>query len=436
MKKTLQEKLLKRKYKQPSKFLWWGLNNLVLRPFLAPPLHIEYDIRDNINECKTGAFIVYNHQSRADYTWITQCIYPRRCNFVVGYNEFFRSHLYLIAKLLHFIPKKKLNIDIPSNKAMAKIITDNGVVCIAPEGMSSIVGHNQPVALGTAKLLKHHGVPVYACVSHGGYLFNHKVCLDNRYGKVKAEFFLLFSKEDLERMTLDEITDKLNETLWVDDYEWQKKEHVLWKTKGRIATHLHDICYKCPKCGTEFEMLGEGNTLVCKHCGNGAKMNDYYEFEPFEGAKLIDTPSHWTDWERKEVFKEIQDPSYEFKEKVKIGKIPTDHLLKKVTSEICGEGEVTINHEGFFYKGTKDGEPFEFKLEYGGFPTTVMTTTVEQFGIYYNGEYYDLYPERPSSMKITLIVEEMHRMHINAWKNFKWAKTYDEDPNSYEITKE
>ena len=165
-------------------------------------------------------------------------------------------------------------------------------------------------------------------------------------------------------------------------------------------------------------------------------MNDYYEFEPFEGAKLIDTPSHWVDWERKLVYREIQDPNYEFKEKVKIGKIPTDHLIKKVTSEICGDGEITINHDGFFFKGIKDNKPFEFKLEYQAFPTTIMTTTVEQFGVYVNGEYHDIYPERPSSMKITLLVEEMHRLHVNAWKNFPWAKTYDEDPNSYEVSLE
>ena len=434
---TLQQKLARRKYKIPNKFFWGFLNFCILKPFLAPPMNIHLDVKDDINECKTGAFVLYNHQSRADYSWLVPAVYPRRLNFVVGYNEFFRSHLALVAKLMNFIPKKNFNNDVPAIKAMASIIKQNGVVCMAPEGMSSITGHNQPVALGTGKLLKHFNVPVYVCRSKGGYLFNHKVCLDNRYGRIDAEFYLLFKPEDLDKLTPEEIENKLNEVLWQDDYVWQQKEHIKWKTKGRIATHLHDILYKCPRCGTEFQMLGEKDTLVCKCCGNGARMNDYYEWEPFDDScKLIDTPSHWVDWERKQVYLEIQNPNFEFKEKVKIGKIPTDHLLKKVTSEICGEGEITINHEGFFYKGTKDGEPWEFKIDYKVLPTTGMVTTVEFFALYVNGDFYDIYPQRPSAMKAVLIVEEMHRLHVNNWKNFPWAKTYSEDPNEYVVAKE
>ena len=35
--------------------------------------------------------------------------------------------------------------------------------------------------------------------------------------------------------------------------------------------------FKCPECGTEFQMLGENDTLECKACGAKARMNDYYD---------------------------------------------------------------------------------------------------------------------------------------------------------------
>ena len=422
---TLQEQLTRRTYKKPNKLIWWVLKNIVIRLFLAPPMHIHHEVVNPI-DCDSGAFLFYNHQSRADYTWLVFST-KKPINFVVGYNEFFRSHLAGVAKLLHFIPKKNFNTDIPAFKAMAKIIKDKGVVCMAPEGMASITGHNQPVAIGTGKLLKHFKVPVYCCRSQGGYLFNHKVCLDNRYGRIDAKTWLMFTPEDLEKLTPQEIEDKLNEVLWEDDYVWQQQEHIKWKTKGRIATRMHDICYKCPDCGTEFNLLGEKDILECKTCGAKARMNDYYEWEPLNdgGKKFIDTPSHWVDWERKLVYKEIQDPNFEFKEHVKIGKIPEDHMLKNhLTSELCGEGDITINHEGFFYKGTKDGEPFEFCLKYSAFPTVGMATTVEFFCLYVDGKYYDIFPDRPSVMKIVLLVEEMHRFHGGPWKNFPWADTY------------
>lgn len=425
---TLEQQLNKRKYKQPSRLFWWFLTWFVLKPFLARPMKIKINVKDDINKCKTGAFVVYNHQSRADYTWLVQAMYPRRANFVVGYNEFFRSHLALISKLMHFIPKKNFTTDVASIKAMSTIIKDNGVVCIAPEGMSSITGHNQPVASGTGKLFKHFNVPVYCCKSKGGYLFNHKVCLDNRYGKIDAEFYLLFTPEQLKELTPKEIEDKLNEALWQDDYVWQQQEHTYWKTKMGIATHLHDICFKCPSCLEEFKMDSHDDILECKNCGNGTHINNYYEMLPYDKKSvIIDTPSHWVDWERKCVYEEIQDPNYEFKEHVKLGKLPDYKYLKNVTSEICGEGEITINHQGFYYKGTKDNEPFEFYLNWKTLPTTGMVTTVEFFAVYSDGKFYDLYPERPCAMKVVLLVEEMHRLHGGDWLNFPWMNTYDHD---------
>lgn len=427
MKLTLEQKLAKRKYKQPNKIVWWFLNKIVL-PFLIKPMNIHNDVQDDINECKTGAFLLYNHQSRADYSWLTPSTYPRRLNFVVGYNEFFRSHLKFVAKLLHFIPKKNFTNDIAAIKAMATIIKDNGVVCLAPEGMSSITGHNQPVASGTGKLLKHFGVPVYCCKSQGGYLFNHKVCLDNRYGRIDTKTFLLFTPEDLKQLSPKEIEDRLNKELWQDDYVWQQKEHIYWKTKLGIATHISDICYKCPSCGKEFTMVSHDDVLECTSCGNGTHINNYYEMLPYDNKSvIIDTPSHWVDWERKHVYEEIQDPHFEFKEKVKIGKIPDYKYLKEVTSEVCGEGEVIINHEGFHYQGTKDGKEFNFSINWKALPTTGMVTTVEFFAVYNDGKFYDLYPERPSSMKVVLLVEEMHRMHGGDWLNFPWVNTYDHD---------
>jgi hypothetical protein len=104
---------------------------------------------------------------------------------------------------------------------------------------------------------------------------------------------------------------------------------------------------------------------------------------------------------------------------------PYKFLKNYATSELCGEGVIKINHEGFFYKGTRYGEPFEFKIPYNLLPTLGMVTDVSFFALYYDGKYYDIFPERRSVGKILLLVEEMHRLHVNTWKNFPWADTYN-----------
>lgn len=426
MKETLQEKLARRKYKIPNKFVYCTLNKLIINPFLAPKFHPTYHIIDNINDYKGPCFLIYNHQSRMDYIYIAQATYPRPLNFVVGYNEFFRSHLQFIFKLIHNIPKKNFNSDVASIRAMNQIIKQNGVVCIAPEGMSSITGHSQPIALGTGKLLKHYHIPVYMVKLKGAFLSNTKVCLDERYGKVDVTLQRLFDEEQLRNLSVEDIENKINEELWQDDYEWNKKERIRFDMKGNSCSHLHDLCYHCFKCNKDFTMFGEKNKIVCKECGNGATLNEYYDLIPFDDSCIIpESISKWVDEERRLVYHEIQNESFEFKEEVKLGKIPENHYLKnQATSEICGEGILTINHEGFFYKGTKDNQKFEFKIDYNHLPTLGMPIDVTFFSIYHDGKYYDIFSKNAVVGKILLIVEEMHRLHVNAWKNFPWADTY------------
>lgn len=430
---TLSQKLARRKYKPANKIIWWFFKNLVIDPFLAPKYNPHYVIKDNINDEKGPAFVLYNHQSRMDYIWAVQATYPKVLTFVTGYNEFFRSKFDLIFKLIHQIPKKNFVADIASIRAMDQVIKAGGTVCLAPEGMSSITGHSQPIAPGTGKLLKHYKIPVYLVKQKGAFLTNHKVCLDERKGRIDVEFYKLFTPEQLDKLSIQEIEDQLNIALWQDDYEWEKKEHIQFKTNHRAAEHLHDLIYYCPRCKQEFTMLGKDDTIKCLSCNNGAKINDYYQFIPLDDKCILpSTPSKWVDYERELIKKEIRNnPNYCFEEDVTLGKLPEYKLLKNnATSIICGEGKLIVDHQGYHFRGTKDNKPFNFDLNYKEVHTLVIVTDCTFSNIYYNGEYYDLFPKRPSVGKLLLVVEEMHRLHENSWKQLPWLNEFkDEDGN-------
>jgi len=422
-KETLQDALSHRKYKQPNKFVWWVLCKVLVKHFLSKGYNPHIEVIDDINKEEGPCFLIYNHQSRGDYIWLSQATYPRRLNFVTGYNEFFRSKFAFIFKLIGQIPKKNFTSDVASIRGMNQIIKAGGVVCMAPEGMSSITGHNQPVGPGTGKLFKHYGIPVYLCKQKGGFLSNHKVCLDTRTGRVDATLYKLFTPEDLKNLTAEEIETKCDEALWVDEYEWQKEQHIEWKHVDNICSHLHDLCYKCPTCGKEFDMIGEKNYLKCNSCGEGATMDKFYDFHPISKKSILpDSPSKWVDWERGLVAKEIREnPNYEFKVDVDLGMLPPDHTVKNnMTSEVVGKGVVTINHQGMSYKGTRNGEEFEFLLDYNKIHTLVIVTDCTFFSIYNEGIYYDFFPSFPCVGKALLIVEEMHRLHVNTWKQLPW----------------
>ena len=80
---------------------------------------------------------------------------------------------------------------------------------------------------------------------------------------VLLEISKLFSPEDLLSMTPEEIERKCDEVLWHDDYEWNKTERIKFETNGKPCTHLHDLCYRCPRCGKEFNMIGENDYIKC-----------------------------------------------------------------------------------------------------------------------------------------------------------------------------
>ncbi|MCQ2159135.1 MAG: 1-acyl-sn-glycerol-3-phosphate acyltransferase [Bacteroidales bacterium] len=422
-KPTLQEKLSCRKYHKPRGIIMF-LYRHIMSGFVAPKYRPHYVRHVNINDCKGPCFVIWNHLSRLDHAFVMEATYPRKLSIVAGYNEFFRSHLALVFRLMNVIPKKNYNEDIAGVRAMWSIIKQGGCIAFSPEGMSSIYGQNQPIVPGTGRFLKSFGIPVYFVHLSGSYLTSTKVCTDIRPGRVDVELSLLFSPEQLEAMSGDEIQDAINAAFRHDDYAWNKEKRIRYKSRGKICTKLDDICYKCPKCGAELQMTSGGDTIRCEACGNGARMNDYYDFEPFnQDCVLPESPNKWVEMERKDIIGEIRrNPEYSFTEKVKVGCLPTNHLVRhKKTSEPCGEGCLTIDHSGLHFSGTKFGAPWNWELGYDVVYSLPIVTDTSFFSLYIDREYHDIFPERHSVGKMLLLTEEMHRLHVNTWKNFPWC---------------
>lgn len=429
---TLQEKLAKRKYKIPS---WpvYMIYRTVMSGLVCPKYKPHYTIIDNINECKGPCFIIWNHLSRLDHAFVMEATHPRRINIIAGYNEFFRSHLHAVFKLNQIVPKKVFCDDIGFVRAVNSLVKQGAAIAFSPEGTSSLYGQNQPIVGGTGRFLQYYKIPVYLVSLKGSYLTSTKHCLDERYGRVEVELRKLFTPEQLESMDPSEIDDRINEAFRFDDFAWSDSQHIKWKHKGNLAEKLYDICWKCPRCGSEIEMDCEGNTIRCRKCGNGANINDYFMFEPFDDKCVIPKyPTKWVEYERQEIIREIREnPDYSFSVKTKLGYLPPYTWVKKpATSDICGEGTITIDHEGFHYRGTKLGEEVAYDVSYKTLFTLCIMTDTGHFTIYINREYIEFYPETPCVGKILLLVEEMHRLHYNIWKNFKW---YDYMYEGYEL---
>ncbi len=381
--------------------------------------HFHYEV--SLKDIKPPYIVISNHTSRFDYMFVSTAFLPRKMNHVVGYNEFYRSHLKFIMNVMQCIPKRNFCPDFHAMKEMMRVIDNKGILMIYPEGMNSISGANQPVAIGTEKLIKHCKVPVLYAKIEGAYLENPKYCDEFRKGRVDITIGKLFDKEEVETKSLDEIRDLINKTLYHDAFKWNKEHQYHYTSKLGFATNMHHLLYHCPKCHHELEMKGEGEIIKCNNCGNGAIVSDTYDFIPLDKSCIIpSTQTEWWEMERELERERVKDENFELREKVKLGILPENEYLKNLeTSIIVGAGEIVLNRNGLTYTGTKNGMPFSFNIASKDLPTYGMCTDMSRFYTFYQNEFYEFYPERESVGKWFLATEELHRYLGGKWQDFK-----------------
>ena len=419
---TVAQKIRKRRITPPN-FIYSVLG-VVWRLFMYGQYNVYYKFECDIKKEKGPYFLISNHASRLDYIFTGVPMLPAKMNYVAGYNEFHRSHLAGVFELLHVIPKKNFVPDIHTINSIHSVLDKGGRVAIFPEGMSSISGANQPIVAGSGKLFKHFKVPVYYSIIKGGYLTSPKYNLKDRHGRVEVEFRRMFTPEELESLSAEEIEDRINLALYHDDYAWNKVQKNHYKIGDKGAEHLEDLLFWCPKCKKQHVMKTEGNRIFCTACGNGATLTDTYELVPFDDSCVIpETQTVWFNAQREVIKEEIKNEGFELSEEVELGMLPDYELLKdQRTSEIVGKGRLTLNRDGLTYRGTRNGEPFEFHIEPKSLPTYGMCTDLSRFYTFYKGEFVEFYPKNNVVEKFFLATEEIHRIVGGSWQDFKFDK--------------
>ncbi len=417
MKKTLQEKLQARQVKLPNGLLY-AILMLVVK-ILNGKIHTSFRFKADPRKDKKPFILISNHASRVDYQFTGPACFPNKLNYVVGYNEFVRFPVCLILKLMQAIPKKNFTPDLHCMRQMRSVIRQGGNLCIMPEGMSSITGMAQPVMIGTGKFLKMMGVTVYYTKVSGGYLTYTKHCLDERAGRVEVTVDRMFTAEELNSLTPQEIENTMNRLLAHDDYIWNKQAQVRFAGKGQMAKALDTLLYLCPKCGALHQMACSGNEMRCTACGNTVALDECYNLHPVgEGSDCPALVSDWVLLERKKAEEDVKDPNFTCSGHVRVGKLPQYKYLKgNNTSVICGEGELRLDRAGLHFAGTVEGKPYSFHLTTEQVPTFGMCTDISRFYTFVDGEFVEFYPDRRDVLRWDHLTEEMHRINGGKWQN-------------------
>ncbi len=420
MKNTVAKEIHSRKITKPN-FIY-NVLGFVWKTFVAPKYNAHYIIKADPSRESEPYIFVSNHASRLDYIFTGIPNLPNRMNYVAGYNEFHRSHLALVFKLLKVIPKKNFTPDLYAMKSITKVLRAGGNICLFPEGMSSISGANQPVVVGTGDLLKRRGVAVYYSVIRGGYLTCPKYNLRDRVGHIEVEVDKLFTPEQLKNLSPSEIEDILNEKLYHDDYAWNFEKGYHYDIGDTGAENLEDLLFWCPKCGKMHTMKSEGNRFFCTECRNGMTLLDTYEMVPFdEDCVIPKTQTEWFKMQREVIKERVREEDFRLETHVRLGMLPEYETLKnQKTSEIVGEGTLVLDRTGLAFNGVKNGEEYSFNIQSSHLPTYGMCTDVSRFYTFVGGEFVEFYPDERVVEEFFIATEEIHRLNGGLWQDFKF----------------
>ncbi len=353
--------------------------------------------------------VLCNHGSFVDFIYAGGLVLRHSPNFIVARLYFYRRDLAKLLRAHGCFPKSMFTLDYESVKNSMAVLKRGGVLTMMPEARLSTAGRFEDIQPGTYSFLQKMGVPLYTVTIHGDYFADPKWGRGLRRGAlVEATLEPLLSAEQIRSMTPEEIGRAVEERLYYNEFEWiETRPKVRYRSK-KLAEGLENILTTCPHCLQKYTLTTKGRDVFCDHCGKIATLDDRYSFvdgAPFENFSL------WYDWQKAELQKTIEaDADYTLSSRVTLFRPSTDG--KKLLRE-AGAGECTLTREGLTYRGTQDGEDFEFSVSLDRI-YRLLFGAGENFEVYVGKEIYYFVPEDRRSavewyMASMILWDEAHR---------------------------
>jgi len=301
-------------------------------------------------------FLLCNHNSFMDFMIMTKAIFPRRANYVVAIDGYIGREWLLRAVGGICNRKFTRSINLVRNMLTAR---DNGdIVALFPEARYSLCGTTAALPESLGKMVRKMNVPVVTLIMSGHHINSPFWNVGSRKVKpVESKMSLLLTKEETQKLPVEEINARIAEAFQYDDFAWQKEKRIRIGGKTR-AEGLHRVLYQCPACNTEYAMTSQGSALLCGNCGKSWEMSQYGELSAHSGATEFSHIPDWYEWERANVRREVEAGVYSFDAGVRIESLP--NAKKFVVFKDAGR--LTHNADGFTFSGVYEGE--EFKINW------------------------------------------------------------------------
>ena len=298
---------------------------------------------------KPPYILISTHASMLDF-YMALCItFPHKPYWISTVEEFIPR--FFIFRRIGVLAKRKFTNDPKAALKYLEVLKKKKILIIYPEARYSFDGEDERIDKSIGKFAKKANVPVVMIKGHGHYLWcpqwsDRKV---RKFRPIQTDVYTIVDRNELDYVSADEIQERIEDNYDISEENWMKENDILIKYPDR-AVGLERILYKCPHCGTEFEMSSESHFLKCNHCGAIYDYLENGELVNTNGETKFNLISKWYKWEKECVKKEVLDGLYHFEDDVRVEK-----LMGAGIGFVTQDGHYHLTHdikEGFILKGT------------------------------------------------------------------------------------
>lgn len=271
--------------------LVWGASYILTRQF---DLKIK---KEGMKGLKPPFLVIATHQGPVDYYIAPLALFPHRAVYVSDMEGFavFGKWVY---RGLGCIGKRRFVSDISVIRNMKYAAKMGQPVVVYPESRHSNVGTTAYIPKNLGRLCRSMNVPVVILSVKGGYLANPFWDeLHTRKVTIEAKLKCLYTKEELNSASEEEIQRKVEEGLRYDEYQYQRERGIKIKDPKR-AEGIHKALYRCRRCKEKYRMKSHDAILECGACGTSYELTeDGYLMNTADKEEFI--IPEWYEWERK-----------------------------------------------------------------------------------------------------------------------------------------
>lgn len=318
----------------------WSILRRLVYPYVKFKFGYTYEKAKDLPETY---IVLSNHTTDFDPIFVAMS-FPKFMHFVASEHV---ARWKFLSTLINFafapIWRYKGSVAASTVIDVFKKVKEKKNVALFAEGARTWDGITCPILPSTGKMVKKArcGLVTYKIV--GGYFASPRWSQSNtRKGYVHGAPVNIYTQEQLEEMTVDEINEAINRDLYEDAYERQMQEPKKYTGKD-LAKYMENLLFICPKCGKIDTIQTCDNKVTCSACDLSMQYDEYGMLT----GNTFKTVKELADWQKSEVEKAaLVDAVYT----ASSGRLIT---VKKHEETLVSEGLVTLTSSSLTCGGTE-----------------------------------------------------------------------------------